>query len=399
MLQLMNKIFGLAALRPGEFTMPDNTLHPSRTHVDYFDYLRVMATVCVVFMHTAAERLRDGVTFQWELLNICTSFAFTAVPLFLMMSGYLLLSSRKTPDISFLLRKRLPRLLLPLASWTAVAALQLLIARENLHLRSFLSMMVQSFHDPIAVHLWYMYLIIALYVISPILYGGLHSLDRSGKRYLLALIALVTLQTMAAAVLPDPFRKLVNFDLAGKLKIYSGHLCTFFLGWYLGTAEKRIPNRILLPCAAALWAVITAGTRFLTLRNGEYTSTFQSQSAGFEVLFAACLFLLFKQNANKASRFLQAVPIVPLCLPIYLMHNILLTRFHILGRYPTDFKDVAAMTAVNLVICYFTVKTAASIKPLCYLLTGMPYQDACRSCNWVCTCRNVKNFFRRPGKS
>lgn len=375
--------------------MPDNTLHPPRGHVHYFDYLRIMATVCVVFMHTAAECLRSTTGLHWELLNICTSFAFTAVPLFLMMSGYLLLSNPRTAGISFLLRKRLPRLVLPLASWTAIAALQLLIARENLHLRPFLSMMVQSFHDPIAIHLWYMYLMIALYVVSPILYAAVNALDHNGKRYLLALIGLVTLHAIAAALLPDRLDKLIAFDLIGKLKIYSGHLCTFILGWYLGTAEKRIPNRVLLPLAAALWAVIILGTRFLTLQNGEYTSTFQSQSAGFEVVFAACLFLLFKQNANKASRLLRAVPVVPLCLPIYLMHNIYLARIHILGHYPAGFRGVTAMTAVVLVVCYFTVKTAATIKPLCYLLTGMTYQDACRTCNWVYTFRNIKNLVTR----
>lgn len=365
---------------------------PQQSHVDYFDFLRIMATVCVVFMHTAAERLRDGVSLQWDLLNVCTSFAFTAVPLFLMMSGYLMLSSERTLNISFLLRKRLPRLIIPLASWTVIAAVQLLSARENLNLHAFLSMMIQSFHDPAAVHFWYMYLMIALYVISPVLYGGLHALDHTGKRYLLALIAFVTLQTMATAVLPDRFDKLVAFDLAAKLKIYSGHLCTFYLGWYLGTMKKRIPNHVLLFSAATLWGVITVGTRFLTIRNGEYTATFQSQSAGFEVLFASCLFLLFKQNARTA-RFFE--PIVPLCLPIYLMHNILLTQFHIFGRYPLGFRGVVFLTAVNLVICYFTAKTAATIKPLCYLITGMSYRDACRSCNWVYTYRNFKNLLRR----
>lgn len=261
-----------------------------KAHVDYFDYLRVIATFCVIFMHTSAERLRDTLDFRWDLLNVCISFAFTAVPLFLMMSGYLLLSSGKTADVSFLLRKRLPRMAVPLVCWTAIAAIRTLLAQENLTPRAFLSLMVKSFHDPIAVHLWYMYLIIALYVLSPFLYGALHSLDRDGHRYLLALIGLVTVQTMLTALLPDRFDKLVAFDLISKLKIYSGHLCTFLLGYYLGNLKRTIPNRVLIPSAAALWAVITAGTHVLTMQNGEYTSTFQSQSAGFMVLLAACPF-------------------------------------------------------------------------------------------------------------
>ena len=64
--------------------------------MDYFDGLRIFAALCVIFMHTAAGPLRAGVNTDWHLLNVCTSLAFTAVPLFFMMSGYLLMTSRKT---------------------------------------------------------------------------------------------------------------------------------------------------------------------------------------------------------------------------------------------------------------------------------------------------------------
>ena len=70
-----------------------------RPHVDYFDGLRIFAALSVIFMHTAAVPLRAGINTDWHLLNVCTALAFTAVPLFFMMSGYLLMTSRKTADI------------------------------------------------------------------------------------------------------------------------------------------------------------------------------------------------------------------------------------------------------------------------------------------------------------
>ena len=101
----------------------EGTVLNERPHVDYFDGLRIFAALCVIFMHTAAGPLRAGVNTDWHLLNVCTSLAFTAVPLFFMMSGYLLMTSRKTADISVLLHHRLPRLVVPLAGWTVVAVL------------------------------------------------------------------------------------------------------------------------------------------------------------------------------------------------------------------------------------------------------------------------------------
>ena len=88
-----------------------------KTHIHYFDYLRVIGAVSVIYMHVVSSLLRGEVNLQWHLADLLTSFAFTAVPLFLMMSGYLTLSGETAGDIGLLVKKRLPRLVLPLAGW------------------------------------------------------------------------------------------------------------------------------------------------------------------------------------------------------------------------------------------------------------------------------------------
>lgn len=143
-----------------------------RPHVDYFDGLRIFAALCVIFMHTAAGPLRAGVNTDWHLLNVCTSLAFTAVPLFFMMSGYLLMTSRKTADISVLLRHRLPRLVVPLAGWTVVAVLWQMFLAHTLTPGAIWAQLVTALHGPVMVHFWYLYTLIALYALSPILYGA-----------------------------------------------------------------------------------------------------------------------------------------------------------------------------------------------------------------------------------
>ena len=53
-----------------------------REHIFYFDYLRIIAALSVIYMHVAAVPLREEINIQWQMMNVCTSFAFTAVPLF-----------------------------------------------------------------------------------------------------------------------------------------------------------------------------------------------------------------------------------------------------------------------------------------------------------------------------
>ena len=218
--------------------------------MDYFDWLRIIAALSVIFMHTAAGPLRAGINTSWHLLNVCTSLAFTAVPLFFMMSGYLLMTSRKTADISVLLRHRLPRLVVPLAGWTVVAVLWQLFLAHTLTPGAIRVQLVAALNGPVMVHFWYLYTLIALYVLSPILYGGIRTLGKSGRVYLFVLAAAVSVHTVLLTVLPDGAAQYVDLDIFGKLKIFGGHMATFVLGYLLGSYEKKIPNWLLVLGAA-----------------------------------------------------------------------------------------------------------------------------------------------------
>lgn len=358
-----------------------------REHIYYFDYLRVMAGIFVIFMHVAAGPLRREVNGNWQVINLLTCISFTAVPLFLMMSGYLALSSEKTMDTGLLLKKRLPRLVIPLAGWTVVVLLWRMLVARQFSVRVLYDGLVGALNSSPAAHLWYMYTLIALTVISPILRGGLNALDRKGHIMVISIIAIISIRTAAYIFAPGWLDKILNIDVFNQLTFFNGHLATYVLGYYLGNFKKKIPNWILVVCILALIAVITAGTYWKTIQTGSYDQTFQSQSRGFEVILAAFVFVLFKQNCNQKSRFLARVPIVPLSLAIYLMHNVLLSMMFQVGLKVDGVVDVLAATAINFIVCFFTMKTVATIKPLCYLATGMSYREACESCNWVYTMR------------
>lgn len=361
-----------------------------REHIYYFDYLRIMAGLFVVFMHVAAGPLRREITGDWYLLNLVTSLSFTAVPLFLMMSGYLTLSSEKTMDTGRLLKKRLPRLVVPLAGWTIVILLWRMLSVKQFSIKTLYEGLVSALSSPAGVHLWYMYTLIALTVISPILRGGLNALDRKGHILVVSIIGVISLRTMVMIFTPGWVDRILNVDVITQLTFFSGHLATYILGYYLGTSKKKIPNWILIAGIVVLFATITVGTYWKTVAAGEYDATFQSQSRGFEVVLAACIFLFFKQNCNKKSRVLSAIPVVPLSLPIYLMHNVLLSMMYFVGLKVDGFIDVVGATLINFVVCFLVMKTVATVKPLCYLATGMTFREACETCNWIYTIRRIK---------
>jgi len=361
-----------------------------REHIHYFDYLRVMAGIFVIYMHVAAGPLRREITGEWMVLNILTSLSFTAVPLFLMMSGYLSLTNEKTLDTGLLLKKRLPRLVVPLAGWTVVVLLWRMTSAKTFSFATLYNGLVSALSSPAAVHLWYMYTLIALTVISPILCGGLKSLDKKGHILVFSIIAIISLRTMVMIFTPGWLDRILNVDVINQLTFFTGHLATYILGYYLGTLKKKIPNWILVLGIVVFLGTIIVGTYWKTVSSGEYDATFQSQSRGFEVVLASFIFLFFKQNCNKKSRILSAIPVVPLSLAIYLMHNILLSMMYFVGLKVDGVVDVLLATFINFAVCFLTMKTVATVKPLCYIATGMTYREACESCNWVFTYRRIK---------
>ena len=371
-------------------------METGRQHIHYIDSLRVISAASVIFMHTAASGLRVGVldaapyvTRGWHLMNLLTSFAFTAVPLFFMISGYLLFTDEKTKDVSHLFRRRLPRLVIPLAVWTVLtAAWQSLTAGEGA--LGILTRLRDALYGPVITPLWFMYALIVLYLLSPFLYAGLHGLSRGGHRLVLAVIAAVSLRAALAALLPDQWGRWLNLYALKSLQVLGGNLLLMLLGWYLGTWEKRLPKPLLIAVASATWAVIVAGTYVRTRIYGVYDQAFQTQSAGFEVLLSACIFLLAKQVPDRPNRLLRAIPAAPLAFPIYLMHGLALLVLFRCGIDPLRFPEILGVSVGLLAVCYLVAKTLASIRPLCYAFTGLRYDAACGSCNWIYTVRKRK---------
>lgn len=142
-------------------------------------------------------------------------------------------------------------------------------------------------------------------------------------------------------------------------------------------------------------AVISVGTWVLTVRTGEFNQNFQNQSSGFEIVLAACIFLLCKQTCNRPPRaWVKAVtePVVALSMAIYLMHNIFLSMLYSAGVSVHSFGSTVGVTLLVFAACFVVTKTVATVRPLCYLATGKTYAEACRSCNWVATFRRLRGY-------
>lgn len=127
---------------------------------DYsIDLLRFVAATFVVLLHTSAAYMYNVNDSEWIYVNIINGFTRWTVPVFVMISGSFILS--KQIEINYLFCNKISRLLFVLFFWNFIYFI------FNKH--SFQSS-IRDFIYPSFYHLWFLYMLISLYILSPILY-------------------------------------------------------------------------------------------------------------------------------------------------------------------------------------------------------------------------------------
>ncbi|SNS01275.1 Surface polysaccharide O-acyltransferase, integral membrane enzyme [Geodermatophilus pulveris] len=138
----------------------------------WMDGARVVAMAAVVLIHVVAPVVSDGqgedLTHpRWWLGNVLDSLARSAVPLFFMVSGALLLSPERTEGPGRFLRRRLPRIGVPLLFWSTFYLGFRVVARgHELGARDAAAALAGGVPY---FHLWFLFALLGLYLTTPLL--------------------------------------------------------------------------------------------------------------------------------------------------------------------------------------------------------------------------------------
>lgn len=107
---------------------------------------------------------------------------------------------------------------------------------------------------------------------------------------------------------------------------------------------------------------------------------FQSQSRFFIGALSICQFLFFLYQ--KVPQPIQAVVrwLSQLSFGVYLTHGYMLCKVFDMVPLEGWWKNTT-LFILTLVFCILLTFVLSSIRPLCFLCTGIPWKVACRSCN------------------
>lgn len=185
--------------------------------------MRCIAALFVIILHTA------GVDFYlfsswWWINNLLDSFTRCCVPLFLMISGALLINKQEN-TFSFI-KKRCLRIIPVLLFWGGLYQLK----SQVKHLHSLQYIEFNFLIKSPSVHLWYLYAVLGLYLIIPILSKFYTNVSKKEVLFYLVIWILV--------LEINQFNQVNILDLY-YLKSFVSYAGYFLLGAFLYDVQKQ----------------------------------------------------------------------------------------------------------------------------------------------------------------
>ena len=282
----------------------------------------------VLMYHASTEpytaQLLDSTQYfvLWWSQTIYQSFVILGVPLFVMLSGALLLQPSKVNEpIKVFLKKRLSRIGLAFLFWSIVYfAWNYFVNHQTFTINS----VVQSFLSGGAYfQFWFIYLIMGLYLITPVLRIVVAHANRRLLRYLLIL------WFVAASLLPL-LHLITGFEVDSNLFLFSGWMGYFILGIYLIETQTKTKTLKRLLAAGIILTILGSWLMAYPFRSLEQYYFFAFTLSANVILSSIALFsLLIKRPADWPgnnqplfSRLIHAISANTL--PIFFLHIIVL---------------------------------------------------------------------------
>ncbi len=161
----------------------------------YLDYVRAAATIAVVFLHVVTalngSHTPDEVgRFPYAVFSACHMLVKWAVPCFLMISGALLLDPNKKIDFVWIRNRLLKMVGVLLTFGVAYALMELAFANRSLSIGMLPKALLNTAEGESWSHLWYIYTLIGLYLITIPLKYVVQGLGEKGLRWLLAALVI-----------------------------------------------------------------------------------------------------------------------------------------------------------------------------------------------------------------
>jgi surface polysaccharide O-acyltransferase-like enzyme len=328
-------------------------------NIDWINDLRLVALYAVIVLHTSAILLAqyDKVPFvDWLTADFYNGLVRFAVPVFVMITGAL--SLHREYELGDFLKKRLMRIITPFLFWSLIYISYSLYNDEisfDANTWTNIKQVLHLLKYGSSYHLWYVYMLIGLYFIIPIISKFVRNATENEVLYFLII-------WFGVMMLAQPY--LARFNPQVDLHYFAGYIGYLVLGHYL--AFKKLNYKNIRAWMAAVFLltllVIVVGTWLLYKNNSTMGTLFYEPVGPTVMLLSASIFVFFRFKTSRLSPRVKRMRdfIGSYNYGIYLAHALIL---YLLDR---DYGDIAIHINYKLCAPIISIPLTAL---LCFTIT------------------------------
>lgn len=321
--------------------------------------LRTIAIMLVVLLHSNASKIqalidgRSELDLSSSILIFISVITRIAVPLFIMISGRYVLNSVKNYSLKEFYQKRLLRLILPLIVAIIIYFPIYLFGVQGATVVDYLKDIATGFaSNGLCIHLWYMYMLLGLYIVSPFLYRIL--IKFSDKKKIIFAIGLCILGMVAEIV-----KNISGIDIW--LLWWVEFIGLFTLGYLLKDVKLKNKRWILFTIAVGIEVVSSIISVLLILKGSGVWQVFHMGVVP-NAQITTVLIYLFANSFQGKENILSKVS--KYSLGIYIYHQIVIVVLRMVLSTGIDILDVILGFIISFIIPLVIMKGLYKINML-----------------------------------
>lgn len=297
----------------------------NKARLIYLDLIKILAILLVIFNHSYWYIY--GGTLVTIFTNLLFSFCKIAVPLFVMVTGALLLG--KNTSYKEILTKRIYRIVVPLFFVTALC-----IIMYGGSVKDFIAVLFTNFGFENAPYwLWYLYLLIALYLMTPFLQKMIKNFEEKDYRYFILIFVFgIGLINMVPTVSSLVFGHSLKINESFTMNLFPMMVGYYVLGFYL--SKKEITDKLKKYSFIGLILTLVLTTCFFTygINHGIDYDGMLNNSYFLTALLATFVFVIFKYYFSKPFKSIKInnfiVMVSNSIFGVYLFHVLVIKYLH-----------------------------------------------------------------------
>ena len=262
----------------------------------WIEALRIIACFSVVLLHVSAIGVQnlDIYSREWTIYVMFNSISRIGVCCFVMISGALFLGKSSGENIGEIYKKYIFRIAILILVWSVMFFVFRLLKGDFdiISLKTIIIELINGYY-----HLWYLWMIIGLYAITPILNKIIE--DEIICKYFLYLSIVVCWIPGMLAVVPQ-VEKIANIVLQEKMFLFLplGYTGYYILGYYLYNNKIKHRNLLIFTGIIGMIYAVLGGIFYGRYIGVASQATFNNLTLNI-VCYSAMVFIVVKERIGK----------------------------------------------------------------------------------------------------